>query len=87
MNPKNCGECSQRVNALNKAIASWASLTSTPASRVTVVDCNSGFNSNTDTNDGVHPNDSGNKKLANCWFAPMLAAIQESSGRITQTST
>ena len=37
-------------------------------SPVIFVDQNSGFNANTDTYDGVHPNDAGEAKMAQKWF-------------------
>ena len=46
------------------AIPGWATGKSTAASPITVVDQWSGFNDATDTIDGVHPNASGNQKMA-----------------------
>jgi len=62
------------VSALNAAIGPWAVKKSTPASPVTVVDCFKGFSASADTRDGVHFNNSGDKKVAAC-FAPELARI------------
>jgi lysophospholipase L1-like esterase len=75
MNPANCAECAQRVIDLNAAIPAWAAATSTAASPVTVVDQWTGFNTATDTGDGVHPNDSGNSKIANRWYPALVAAL------------
>ncbi|MEV6304748.1 cellulose binding domain-containing protein [Actinoplanes sp. NPDC051861] len=75
MNASNCADCGQRVVNLNAAIPGWAASTSTAASPVTVVDQWTGFNTATDTYDGVHPNDSGNVKIANKWYPAVAAAI------------
>jgi lysophospholipase L1-like esterase len=75
MNPPNCNECGQRVVALNSAIGSWAAEKTTANSPITVVDAWTGFNTATMTGDGVHPNDAGNKKLADVWYYPLASAI------------
>ena len=76
MNPSNCADCGARVVALNKAITTWAATKNTTESPVTVVDCWTGFDTGKDTGDGVHPNTSGNVKLANSWYGPLVKAIQ-----------
>jgi lysophospholipase L1-like esterase len=75
MNPSNCAECAQRVVALNAAIPAWAAGLSTTASPITVVDQWTGFDTATDTYDGVHPNDAGNVKIANRWYPAVTTAI------------
>ncbi|RSM67682.1 cellulose-binding protein [Actinoplanes sp. ATCC 53533] len=75
MNPSNCAECAQRVTALNAAIPAWAATTGTAASPVTVVDQWTGFATATDTSDGVHPNDAGNRKIADRWYPALTAAL------------
>lgn len=57
----------QAVTPLNNAIAGLASR-STETSKVIIVDQYSGFDSTTDTFDGVHPNDSGEEKIARKFF-------------------
>ena len=74
MNPGTCPECAQRVVALNAAIPGWAESESTAQSPIIVVDQWTGFSTDTDTYDGVHPNDSGDRKIADRWF-PALAAV------------
>ncbi|CAN9411422.1 unnamed protein product [Alternaria alternata] len=76
MNPSNCAECGPRVVALNNVIQTWAASKTTTNSPITVVDAWTGFNTNTMTGDGVHPNDTGNKKLADTWFQPLADAIR-----------
>ncbi|KAF8646662.1 hypothetical protein AX16_007160 [Volvariella volvacea WC 439] len=85
MTPSNCGDCNSRVIALNSAIASWAPTKSTTNSPITVVDQFTGFNTATDTNDGVHPISSGNTKIAQKWLAPLQAAIRSVGGGSTTT--
>jgi len=75
MNPSNCAQCGQRVVDLNAAIAAWALNITTTALPITVVDCWTGFNAKTMTQDGVHPNDQGNQKMANCWYGPLVKAV------------
>jgi lysophospholipase L1-like esterase len=75
MTPSSCPECAQRVVDLNAAIPAWAVGKSTAASPVTVVDQWTGFGTATDTGDGVHPNDSGNQKIAARWFPALTAAL------------
>src|ERR1041384_1975165 len=74
MNPSNCIACAQRVVAFNAAIPAWAAGKSTPQSPITVVDQWTGFNTATDTGDGVHPNDAGNQKISDRWF-PALSMV------------
>ncbi|NUT94083.1 MAG: cellulose-binding protein, partial [Saccharothrix sp.] len=64
MNPGNCSACAQRVVDLNAAIPGWAAAKSTARSPVTVVDQWTGFSTSADTGDGVHPNASGDRKIA-----------------------
>jgi lysophospholipase L1-like esterase len=75
MNPSGCSECAQRVINLNAAIPAWAASKSTAASPITVVDLWTGFNTATDTGDGVHPNDAGNQKIASAWYPALTAAV------------
>ncbi|MGW0497617.1 GDSL-type esterase/lipase family protein [Streptomyces sp. NPDC003007] len=74
MNPSSCGACAQRVVDFNARIPGWARATGTDRSPVTVVDQWTGFSTATDTYDGVHPNASGDNKIAARWF-PALAAV------------
>jgi lysophospholipase L1-like esterase len=76
MNPSNCGECGNRVVTLNSAIETWAAGKSTATSPVTVVDAWTGFNTASMTGDGVHPNDAGNRKLADAWYQPLMSTVR-----------
>jgi lysophospholipase L1-like esterase len=75
MKPSNCADCGQRVVTFNAAIPAWAKSLTTAASPVTVVDQWTGFNDDTDTYDGVHPNDAGNQKIAARWYPSVSAAL------------
>ncbi len=68
MNPSSCSECGARAVALNSAIPDWAASLTTPQSPIIVVDQWTGFNTATDTYDGVHPNSAGDQKIANKLF-------------------
>jgi lysophospholipase L1-like esterase len=74
MNPSSCPACAQRVVDLNARIPDWARATSTSRSPVTVVDQWTGFSTAADTYDGVHPNASGDAKIAARWY-PALTAL------------
>ncbi|KAH8656192.1 carbohydrate esterase family 3 protein [Tricladium varicosporioides] len=65
------------VVALNAAIPAFVKSKSTQESPVTMVDNYTGFTSS-DLKDGVHPNDGGDKKIANVMFPEVLKAIKES---------
>ncbi|KHD78816.1 cellulose-binding protein [Actinoplanes utahensis] len=75
LNPPTCTDCGQRVVTLNAAIPSWAAALSTDASPITVVDQWTGFDTTTDTYDGVHPNNAGNAKIAARWLPAVRAAL------------
>jgi lysophospholipase L1-like esterase len=66
------------VQPLNSQIDKWASSKTTNDSPITIVDCFTGFNParGSDTSDGVHPNDSGDKKVAACFYSAVAAAIK-----------
>ncbi|KOG34572.1 GDSL-type esterase/lipase family protein [Streptomyces resistomycificus] len=74
MNPGSCAACAQRVVDFNARIPDWARATGTSRSPVTVVDQWTGFSTAADTYDGVHPNASGDDKIAARWY-PALAAL------------
>jgi lysophospholipase L1-like esterase len=75
MNPSSCTECAARVVALNAAIPAWAASRTTAASPVTVVDQWTGFSTATDTGDGVHPNATGDRKMADRWLPAVVRAL------------
>ncbi|WP_271190483.1 GDSL-type esterase/lipase family protein, partial [Dactylosporangium matsuzakiense] len=75
MSPSGCSDCYQGAINLDNAIPAWAAAHSTTQSPITVVDQWSGFNTGTDTVDGVHPNSSGNQKIADRWYPALTAAL------------
>jgi hypothetical protein len=75
MNPAGCAECGARVSALNAAIPDWAASLSTARSPVVVVDQWTGFSTAGDTYDGVHPNASGDQKIASAWYPPLASVL------------
>lgn len=77
MNPNGCADCASRVSALNAALTSdWVESHSTRTSPVRIVDQWTGFNTSTDTGDGVHPNPSGGQKMATRAFETITAALE-----------
>ncbi len=77
MNPGTCAACAQRVVDLNARIPAWAGATSTSRSPVTVVDQWTGFSTATDTYDGVHPDASGDDRIAARWYPALAALLDE----------
>lgn len=75
MNPGTCPQCGQRVVDLNAAIPGWAASRSTAQSPVVVVDQWTGFSTASDTYDGVHPNASGDQKMADRWYAALTPVL------------
>jgi hypothetical protein len=70
-----CPECPDRVIGLNKRLATWAKEHDSASSPIVLVDQWTGFNPDTDTDDGAHPNSNGNEKMATKFLAPLEAAI------------
>jgi lysophospholipase L1-like esterase len=83
LNPSGCADCPNRAIALNNAIPGWASGKSTAQSPIVVVDQWTGFNTATDTGDGVHPNDSGIQKMSDRWYPALAAQLTTGGGTTT----
>ena len=64
------------IDAINARIDAIAASLSTASSPVIVVDQNSGFDASLDTYDGIHPNESGEAKMAQAWFGPLVATLK-----------
>jgi acyl-CoA thioesterase-1 len=62
------------IRLLNRAISQVAERLDTPDARVVVVDQGEGFDIRRDTYDGIHPNESGERKLA-ARFRESFAAV------------
>ncbi|GHJ16138.1 cellulose binding domain-containing protein [Micromonospora sp. AKA38] len=69
-----CDTCPADTVTLNNRIPGWAAGLTTAQSPIVVVDQWTGFDAATDTGDGVHPNDSGFRKMADR-FQPALARV------------
>ena len=63
---------------LNNAISGLATELSTTVSPVVVVDQQAGFNGSADTYDGIHPNDSGEEKMAKAWCLAIKGVVSSS---------
>ncbi|MEV5553358.1 cellulose binding domain-containing protein [Nonomuraea wenchangensis] len=87
MNPSSCAECGQRTVNFNNAIPAWASSTSTAQSPITVVDQWTGFNTASDTYDGVHPNAAGDQKMSDKWYPALVNALSGVTPTPTVTPT
>jgi len=71
--PVNNPPLNTNIIALNAQIAGIVSRKNSPVSPVILVDQNTGFNAASDTYDGVHPNSSGEEKMAQKWFDAIMA--------------
>ena len=60
---------------LNNEIPAWAQGLSTDDSPIIVVDQWTGFDTDTDTYDGVHPWKEGNEKIAENWYGPLVDVL------------
>ena len=68
---------SDSIRKLNAAIAELARSKSTVESPVIVVNQDDGFNAAVDTYDGVHPNESGEEKMAAKWYEAIVEILQK----------
>src|SRR3954452_19086451 len=70
-----CATCPADVAALNAAIPGWAAALSTPASPIVVADLWTGYDAVADNVDGIHPNDTGFRKMADAWFPAVTRVL------------
>jgi lysophospholipase L1-like esterase len=74
MSPSGCSACPTRIVNLDALITdAWATTNATAASPIYIVDQWTGFDSTTDTGDGVHPNLTGAQKMADQAYAAVVA--------------
>ncbi|CAA9266761.1 MAG: hypothetical protein AVDCRST_MAG50-3188, partial [uncultured Acidimicrobiales bacterium] len=71
---------------LNAQLGSLAAQKNTASSRVLSVDQWTGFDSRTDTYDGIHPNEAGEKKMAAKWSAAVSTLVQSTPPPPTDTT-
>ncbi|CAI9634509.1 unnamed protein product [Alternaria burnsii] len=74
--PLGIGNYNGKVQELNRAIVPWAQGLNTTQSPIWVVDQYTGFSGSADLRDGVHPNDSGDVKMANVWYPAVVRAFE-----------
>lgn len=65
----------QSINAFNAQLAAFAQTHSTTESKIVLVDQNTGFTLAADSYDGIHPNESGEKKMAQRWFVALSTVL------------
>jgi lysophospholipase L1-like esterase len=68
------------INELNEKIDKIGESESTEESPVVIVDQNSEFDVSEDTYDGIHPDESGEEKMAQKWFDAIIDSLPESNG-------
>jgi lysophospholipase L1-like esterase len=64
------------VRPINNAIPGWAKANSTADSPIIVVDMYTGFDSEAETADGIHPNVAGSQWMADKWFDALSPVIR-----------
>ncbi|GID91217.1 SGNH hydrolase [Amorphoplanes digitatis] len=74
MSASACATCPADVMALNNALPSWAAGLTTAQSPIVLADLWTGYDAVADNADGVHPNDTGFRKMAAAWY-PVLARV------------
>ncbi|GGN61208.1 hypothetical protein GCM10010112_18070 [Actinoplanes lobatus] len=79
-----CSTCPADVVALNNALPSWASGLGTSQSPIVLADLWTGYDAIADNVDGIHPNDTGFRKMAEAWY-PVLAKVLGGSTPPTTT--
>ncbi|PMD31934.1 carbohydrate esterase family 3 protein, partial [Hyaloscypha variabilis F] len=72
--PCSVGSYTSQITPLNAAIPAWAAGLSTTNSPIWVVDQYTGMSS-MDLRDGVHPNTSGDTKMAAKWYPALVNAL------------
>ena len=70
-----CSGCQEQIDAVNAGLPTWAAEATTPQSPVTLVAVHEGFDAESDTYDGAHPNESGEAKLAAAFTPAIIAAL------------
>jgi lysophospholipase L1-like esterase len=75
MSPGACEGCAEGVAALNIALPGWAAHHSEADAPILVADHWTGFDAERDTRDGVHPDTTGQVKIAQSWLPPLTALL------------
>lgn len=79
--PGDCADCQAVLDELNPRIPGWAAGASTAASPVTAAVLHTDIDAIADTVDELHPNASGNAKIAAAWVEPVESALDEIAAR------
>lgn len=74
--PWNDPAINNMINDLNSQMDHIAAEKTTSASPVIIVDQNTGFDNVNDTFDGIHPNESGEEKMAANWYAAIDSLLK-----------
>lgn len=75
------------VDSINVRVAELAQEEHTAQSPVVLVDHNSGFDTDVDTDDGCHPNESGARKMAGVWFDTLVTVLPDPTDKVGVVST
>ncbi|MCJ7827042.1 MAG: GDSL-type esterase/lipase family protein [Demequinaceae bacterium] len=79
--PSDCTDCQSILDELNPLIPGWAESASTPKSPVTAAVIHTDLDVATDTVDDLHPNASGNAKIAAAFLPAIEAALDDVAAR------
>lgn len=79
LHPNDDADYEARVKDLNTSMIDWAEKLSTGESPITLVDQYSGYDTSTDTYDGVHPNSSGSQKMCDKWYETLSTILTAAS--------
>lgn len=75
MHPSDQYDYKAIIEDLNTAMVDWANKLTTEASPIILCDQYTGFDVNTDTYDGAHPNTSGSKKMCEKWYQTLSTIL------------
>jgi len=84
--PSECVDCQAVLDELNPLIPGWAESASTPESPVTAAVIHTELDVSTDTVDDLHPNESGNAKIAAAFLPAIEAALDDVAARRDSSS-
>ncbi len=84
MHPNDTLDYKSIILDLNTAMVGWANNLSTSESPIILCDQYTGFSTDTDTYDGVHPNASGGQKMCDRWYETLSTIL---TGEPTPTPT
>lgn len=84
--PSECVDCQAVLDELNPLIPGWAESASTPESPVTAAVIHTELDVSTDTVDDLHPNESGNAKIAAAFLPAIETALDDVAARRDSSS-